>query len=224
MRVKPPALRTARDQRREFRPMNCMGLNFDHAVSLETRRVSFSPPTPLAGPGTRMVSKTLGLNAVARKGHFSGVIRLYHKSGFLLRKSHPLLDRPSELPGLILPITFMNPKEPKSRKAWIILACWLLFAAGLLVQFFGPQLKISNRAFVLPEGSGPKANETFDPIGLVEKDRRIRALAALLTATGTVGLGIFYWGALFGKAPRKEKRNRTNGIAIGNEVQQSIKP
>jgi hypothetical protein len=52
----------------------------------------------------------------------------------------------------------------KRRRRLLALLCWLVFAAGLLVQLISPRLKISNRAFVIP----PQMAAGKNPIRLEE--------------------------------------------------------
>jgi hypothetical protein len=79
----------------------------------------------------------------------------------------------------------------KRSRRLLALLCWLLFAAGLLVQLISPRLKISNRAFVIP----PQMAAGKNPIRLEEivgGQRRMQVLSALLTLSGAVGLAFVY--------------------------------
>jgi hypothetical protein len=65
----------------------------------------------------------------------------------------------------------------------LALICWLLFAAGLLVQLLSPHLKISNGAFVIPPGMAAGRNAIrLDQI--VARQRRMQLLSVLLTVSG----------------------------------------
>src|SRR5215468_3905673 len=44
----------------------------------------------------------------------------------------------------------MDPRSGRRRR-WPALVCWVMFAAGVLLQLLGPHLKIANRAFVIPQ-------------------------------------------------------------------------
>ena len=82
------------------------------------------------------------------------------------------------------------------------LLCWLMFAAGLLIQLLGPHLKISNRAFVIP----PKLTAGKNDIRLVEiiaRQRQMQVISALLTLSGAVGLAVLYREILTGRASRR---------------------
>jgi hypothetical protein len=88
------------------------------------------------------------------------------------------------------------------RRRWQILICWLIFAAGVLLQLFGPHLKIANRAFVIP----PKLTTQGNNIHLVEiiaGQRRMQVISALLVLGGAVGLAVLYRDTLTGKASRQ---------------------
>ena len=89
------------------------------------------------------------------------------------------------------------------RRRTLALVCWLLFAAGLLVQPLSPHLKISNRAFVIP----PQMAAGKNPIRLDEivgGQRRMQVLSALLTLSGALGLAFVYRDILIGAAPRRK--------------------
>lgn len=96
------------------------------------------------------------------------------------------------------------------RRRWLALLCWLVFAAGLLVQLLSPRLKISNRAFVIP----PKMAAGTNPIRLEEivgGQRRTQVLSALLTLSGALALAFLYRDVLM-RGPsrrRSEPAERT---------------
>ena len=77
------------------------------------------------------------------------------------------------------------------RRRWLAIVCWLVFAAGLLVQLFSPHLKISNRAFVIPTrmAAGRNAIRLEEIVG---GQRRMQVLSALLTLSGALGLAFVY--------------------------------
>ena len=88
------------------------------------------------------------------------------------------------------------------RQRSLALLCWLVFAAGLLVQFFSPHLKVSNGAFVIPPemAAGRNAIRLDEIIG---GQRRMQVLSALLTVSGAVGLAFLYRDILIGAASRR---------------------
>jgi len=90
----------------------------------------------------------------------------------------------------------------KRRRRLLAFLCWLLFAAGLLVQLVSPRLKISNRAFVIPPqmAAGKNAIRLDEIIG---GQRRMQVLSALLTLSGAIGLAFVYRDILIGAASRR---------------------
>jgi hypothetical protein len=97
----------------------------------------------------------------------------------------------------------------KRSRRLLALLCWLLFAAGLLVQLISPRLKISNRAFVIP----PQMAAGKNPIRLVEiigRQREVQVISALLVLSGAIGLAVLYRDTLTGKASR-QRANRPMG-------------
>jgi len=88
----------------------------------------------------------------------------------------------------------------------LALLCWLVFAAGLLVQLLSPRLKISNRAFVIP----PKMAAGTNPIRLEEivgGQRRMQVLSALLTLSGALGLAFVYRDVLMRRPSRRRSES-----------------
>jgi hypothetical protein len=87
----------------------------------------------------------------------------------------------------------------------LAILCWLLFAAGLLVQLVSPRLKIANRAFVIP----PQMAAEKNPIRLEEivgGQRRTQVLSALLTLSGAVGLALLYRETLLRAVSRRSSK------------------
>ena len=80
---------------------------------------------------------------------------------------------------------------------------WALFAIGLLLQAFGPHLKIKNNKFVLPP-SLVLSGKQIRPDAIVARERIMQSLSAVLTVGGALGLAFCYRKALFGRrsAPR----------------------
>src|SRR4030095_17263684 len=81
----------------------------------------------------------------------------------------------------------MDAIRPQRRRKWQGLLCWCLFTAGLLAKFLAPNLKVSNGAFVIPQVFAVEG-ATIAPHEIVAKERRMQLLAAILTASGALGL------------------------------------
>src|SRR5207249_5783203 len=62
------------------------------------------------------------------------------------------------------------------RRQSLALLCWLVFAAGLLGQFFSPHIKVSNAAFVIPPGLAAGRN-AIRPDEIVGGRRRMQLLS-----------------------------------------------
>jgi hypothetical protein len=100
----------------------------------------------------------------------------------------------------------------------LALVCWLMFAAGLLLQLVGPRLKIANRAFVIPQKLTTAGNN-IRLVELIGRQRRMQVTSALLTLSGAIGLAVLYRDTLTGKASR-QRANQSPGKpdAIPREV------
>jgi hypothetical protein len=88
------------------------------------------------------------------------------------------------------------------RQRSLALLCWLVFAAGLLVQFFSPHLKVSNGAFVIPQEMAAGRN-AIRPDEIVGGQRQMQLLSVLLTVSGALGLAFLYRDILIGAASRR---------------------
>ena len=88
------------------------------------------------------------------------------------------------------------------RQRSLALLCWLVFAAGLLVQFFSPHLKVSNGAFVIPSEMTDGKN-AIRPDEIVARQRRMQFLSVFLTVSGALGLAFLYRDILIGAASRR---------------------
>ena len=77
------------------------------------------------------------------------------------------------------------------RQRSLALLCWLVFAAGLLVQLLSPHLKISNGHFVIPPkmAAGRNAIRLDEIVG---GQRRMQLVSVLLTVSGAFGLAFLY--------------------------------
>jgi hypothetical protein len=84
---------------------------------------------------------------------------------------------------------------------------WVLFATGLLVQFFAPHLKIKDNRFVLPPSLA--SGIEIDPAGIIARERRMQFLSGALTLGGAIGLALSYREVLFGR--RSAQRDLVNG-------------
>jgi hypothetical protein len=86
---------------------------------------------------------------------------------------------------------------------WRSVFFWSLFAIGLLLQAFGPHLKIKNNKFVMPP-SLVLSGKQIRPDAIVARERIMQSLSAVLTVGGGLGLAFCYRKALFGRrsAPR----------------------
>jgi len=86
----------------------------------------------------------------------------------------------------------------RNRRIWGAPLFWVVFCAGLIVQAFAPRLKIVNRAFVIPPDITSRST-SVNPAALVEKERMLQSLSAILTMAGAVGLGFYYRRSLVGR-------------------------
>ena len=87
------------------------------------------------------------------------------------------------------------------RRRSVALLCWLVFAAGLLVQLLSPHLKVSNGAFVIAPKMAAGQN-AIRPDEIVGRQRRMQLLSVLLTVSGALGLAFLYRDILIGAASR----------------------
>jgi hypothetical protein len=76
------------------------------------------------------------------------------------------------------------------KRSWLPALLWACFAAGLLVQGLAPHLKTENRRFQVPAPNS--TNVVFNPKPIVERERSMNMLAALLTVSATAGLALQY--------------------------------
>ena len=107
-------------------------------------------------------------------------------------QSSRMAERPNRLMGV----------NGNRRRRSLALLCWLVFAAGLLVQLLSPHLKISNRAFIIPPKMAAGKNAIrLDEI--VARQRRMQLLSILLTVSGALGLAFLYCDILIGAASRR---------------------
>ena len=118
------------------------------------------------------------------------------------------------------PNRLMSVHGNRSRRS-LALLCWLVFAAGLLVQFFSPHLKVSNGAFVIPPKMAAGKNAIrLDEI--VARQRRMQLLSVLLTVSGAVGLAFVYRDILIRGTSRRSSEP-PEGLA-GRDSTQSQHP
>ena len=69
---------------------------------------------------------------------------------------------------------------------------WTLFGVGLLTRGFAPNLETNGSTFKIPMAS---ANQTIQLKKLVDQERQMQLLAALLTAGSALGLAFLYRSA-----------------------------
>jgi hypothetical protein len=92
--------------------------------------------------------------------------------------------------------------QSNRRRQSVALLCWLVFAAGLLVQLLSPHLKVSNGAFVIPPKLAAGSN-AIRPDEIVGGQRRMQLLSLFLTVSGAFGLAFVYREILIGAASRR---------------------
>jgi len=68
---------------------------------------------------------------------------------------------------------------------------WAVFAAGLVIQFFTPGLKIENRAYVMP-ASSIAAGAEVRPDLIVQRERGMQWASGLCTLVGALALAFWY--------------------------------
>jgi hypothetical protein len=89
----------------------------------------------------------------------------------------------------------IRPHKAGRRNRWLAVLLWSVFGAGLLVQGFAPQLRMINHAFVIPSSLISNGKD-IRPAEIVERERRMQLLSAILTAGGALGLALRYRRAL----------------------------
>src|SRR5688572_28357554 len=102
------------------------------------------------------------------------------------------------------------------RRPWFAVLCWILFAAGLLVQWQSPGLGVSEGKFIIPDRYTQEGSE-FNPKKLVDQERRTQLISVILTPIGAIGLGFYYWKTLRGQN-RKDRTRPTEQTRIASEV------
>jgi hypothetical protein len=85
----------------------------------------------------------------------------------------------------------MDQNRGRRRHKWLAVLLWAIFAAGLLVQTFGPRLKIRNNTFVLPP-SLMSQGKNIRPNEIVSRERKMQLLSGILALGGAIGLGLHY--------------------------------
>lgn len=146
------------------------------ARSLTSSQVCSALPrySPAIAPSTRLSfrSSVVARVARARKTEKACTCRTEAKQS---RPLNRMQEQSSRMGGMSV----------HGNRCWrsLALICWLLFAAGLLVQLLSPHLKISNGAFVIPPGMAAGRNAIrLDQI--VARQRRMQLLSVLLTVSG----------------------------------------
>jgi hypothetical protein len=82
------------------------------------------------------------------------------------------------------------------KQLWIGVCLWSLFGVGLLIRGFAPNLQIQENKFRISQNT---PNQQMNPKRMVEQERQMQFLAALLTGASVIGLAIHYRTALFGR-------------------------
>src|SRR5262249_26118953 len=88
------------------------------------------------------------------------------------------------------------------RRRWLALVCWVMFAAGVLLQLLGPHLKIANRAFVIPQKLTTEGNN-IRLVEIIARQRQTQVISALLVLSGAIGLSVLYRDSLTSRASQR---------------------
>jgi hypothetical protein len=89
-----------------------------------------------------------------------------------------------------------TPIANRSRRSILVpMLLWLVFGAGLSVQAFSPHLPIEHNSFVISADVVP-AGSVLDPRALINRQRLMQAISAMLVLVGAAGLAIWYREAL----------------------------
>ena len=96
---------------------------------------------------------------------------------------------------------------------------WALFLVGLLLQAFGPHLKIKDNRFVFPP-SLVSAGTEIRPAEIVARERRIQLLSGVLTFGGAFGLALYYGKVLFGT--RSARRDLVDGSHVASTSSRTV--
>jgi hypothetical protein len=83
----------------------------------------------------------------------------------------------------------MNVTYPALRRHSLAILPWALLISGLTVHAFAPRLKIEHRAFVIPKALVSQGTP-IRPAEIVERERIMQVLSALLMAAGALGLAL----------------------------------
>ena len=114
----------------------------------------------------------------------------------------------------------MGTMQLRPHRRWYALLFWMLFAAGLIVQFLAPRLEISDGKYVLPPEL-VNGTAQVDPQGIIRKERRMHLISAILTSSGAIGLAFLYWNVLVRRGLREETPGNRIAIPIGKSTQKS---
>jgi uncharacterized membrane protein len=90
-------------------------------------------------------------------------------------------------------VSFVNRRSRKAAVTGAIL--WVLLGVGLLTRGFSPNLETDGRVFKMPM---VPENQTIRPKELVDQERQMQFLAALLTGGAALGLAFYHRSALIG--------------------------
>jgi len=120
-----------------------------------------------------------------------------------------------------------TPNQSRHLLTCLVLAFWLLFAAGLVVHLMAPNLEKKEKAFVIPLTLGAGAG-ALRPDLIVAKERRMQGISAVLTVSGALGLFFFTVRHSFGRTrPRQEPTGTSTWVSAilrNNEVTNQTQP
>lgn len=94
--------------------------------------------------------------------------------------------------ALVAAIVASFTKRSARKVAYAGAILWALFGIGLLTRGFAPNLETNGSTFSVPLVSG---NQKIQPKKVVDQERKMQLLAALLTAGSALGLAFLYRSA-----------------------------
>ncbi|HZP84366.1 MAG TPA: hypothetical protein VFB21_22220 [Chthonomonadaceae bacterium] len=97
------------------------------------------------------------------------------------------------------------------RQLWQAALLWACLGAGLMIQGFAPHLPIEGKYFVIPQRFLKAKTVRVDKI--VDQERRMQNLSALLTGLAAVGLGVYYRHLLFPRRPEQTIQKGEPGLS-----------
>jgi hypothetical protein len=79
----------------------------------------------------------------------------------------------------------------RRRHRWLAVLLWVIFGAGLLVQSYGPHVKITNNTFVIPP-SLVSGGKDIHPAEIIAYERSKHLVSGILTVGGALGIALYY--------------------------------